>query len=84
MTLRGIFTGLFAVLAGILAGPIVERAIADEPVSLDEALVIVPAVELDGDPAPTLEMRMRRYGVAAVSLARIEDFELVELSLIHI
>ncbi len=82
MRLPGIVTGLFAVLAGILAGPFVEKAIADEPVSLDEALVIVPAVELDGDPGPTLEMRMRRYGVVAVSLARIEDFELVERSVV--
>ncbi|MCF8878663.1 beta-lactamase family protein [Hyphobacterium sp. SN044] len=54
-------------------------AMAEPPPQFDGAMLLVPAVEVTTDEArPTLDERMDRYGVSAVSLVRIENFEIVE------
>lgn len=52
-----------------------------EPPPLYGATALIPAVQVNTDSSwPTLDERMARYGVTAISLARIEAFEVVEVS----
>ena len=73
-----------AILIGFLSAPLAgcgASSATPDSSPLKAELELVPAVELSTDPArPTLAQRMDRYGVSAISLARIEDFEIVERS----
>jgi CubicO group peptidase (beta-lactamase class C family) len=68
---------LVLAMAAVCAGCIPTASTAADPAITGDT-PLVAAVELSDLSAPTLAERMQRYGVPAVSFARIEGFEIVE------